>query len=279
VEEPETAPSTGDTGTAGTVELDEDSKRLQKFAEELVSVSNKIVAGLQGVTDADSAASAAPTIQPLIDRQDDLMNQMTAAEEELGEKKYNEAVRPYRAAITTSTLQAMQAQEKVFANAELLLAWEDSVKKSEVRSGDSEPPAATPSEDPVEVYLEQLEQFAEMNQEFCGILDGVSNRDSAKAAAEQIQNKLPDYERTVRQMTAGFVQLSDADKDRAMQELARRPRPRRADIVSSVSRALRGSAPEELRPAMGRLMNVYIQTLPDESAKQKLRQQLIDQGL
>jgi hypothetical protein len=80
-------------------------------------------------------------------------------------------------------------------------------------------------------------------------------------------------------MTAGFIRLSDADKDRVMQQRAQRPRPKGADIVSAVKRALRGPAPEELRPALGKLMNAYVEVLPGEPAKQQLRKEMIDLGL
>jgi hypothetical protein len=258
------------------LDADEDSARLRQFAEELISVSNEVAESLEGVTDAASATRAAPKVQPLIDRQDFLMNQLAAAKVELGRQKYNEIVGPHRTAITTASLQATQAHAKVFGNSELLLAWQRGLKNSEPPSDGSATPA---TEDPVENYLQQAEHFAKMNQQFCGILDSASDRASAQAAAEQIRAKLPEYERAMRQMTAAFLRLSDADKDRAMQELARRPRPHGADIVTAITRALRGPAPEELRPVMGEIMNVYVNVIPGEPAKQKLRKQMIDLGL
>jgi hypothetical protein len=130
------------------------------------------------------------------------MNELVAAKVEIGDRKYNEIIAPHRSAITAATQRAAQARAEILGNAELLFAWERAVKGGGPPSDDSTAPAAA-AEDPVEQYIERWEQFVKMNQDFCSVLVSAVDRASAQAAGEQVQTKLPEYERTVRQMTAG----------------------------------------------------------------------------
>ncbi len=235
---------------------------IGRMMQDLISLSNQAADELSRVTDAASARAAAPRVQPILDRQDHLINQLAALRIQLPPEQFQPFQARYGEQVRASSERALAEQARVMGNFELLAAWGEGLKAAAGAAPTISAPATAPGD------AQALDQKIAVEGQMAALLESIADEATARAAQPQIRQLMPQLEQANRNMMAAMVR-SSAIVDQMMNHSAEDMRRSQERLDAAAEHAARGPGAGVVRQELIDLVTMPLRLSPTERMRSK----------